>query len=403
MGRDDALAFQLQADGRIDRGDVLVLAAGDLLEMEAPAVVTDRDAHPGRHLARPQRQLLVAQEEFAQFHGAHLGAKAQADDGVAGQEDDAQVADGRGIDDIAADGGAVAHLGGGDAAQGVAEPGQGGGEQRRLHHVGDGGGGADEDALGIGPDGGEARAARKELQFLLRQLGTALHVEVGAAGHDHGGGFFCRGCGTPSPGTFNSGRGQRLQARRDGGEIAGEDAELDQCRQAVGSGEQLGPQLAQQALQRPADRRVAGAAADVALDGGDGSVVQQPRVVEQEAAEADHQARSAEAALAGPLADDGLLHRGQVGVVQPLDGDHVAAGGIAQGKKAGDHGAVAHAARGGRAQQHGAGATVALATADARAGQALVVADKIDQGGPRRQGGAHLPVVEDEDDLFGHR
>ena len=48
MGGDDALARHFQADGRVDRGDVLAAAPGDLFEMKCQAVAADGDADPGQ-------------------------------------------------------------------------------------------------------------------------------------------------------------------------------------------------------------------------------------------------------------------------------------------------------------------------------------------------------------------
>ncbi len=314
---------------------------------------------------------------------------------VEGQQDHAQVADGRGVDDVAADGGAVAHLGGGDLAQETGQRREGGGDQRRLHQAGDGGGGADEEAVGGRPDPGEAVSMRQQAQLALGQLGPALHKQVGAAGHDHGVGRL--------PLRRRLGW-EFAELRRDPGKVSRDDAPPDEGVQPAfrAGGESGGPRLAQKPLDGPADGGIAGAAADVALDGADGVLRLQGRVLEQETGQADDQPRGAEAALARPLADEILLHRRQAVVVQPFDGDHVAAGNVAEGEQAGGDGAVADAPVLQTAQQDGAGAAVALAATDPRAGQALPVAQEVDQGGAGRQRRAHLAAVEQEGDAGGH-
>ena len=238
-------------------------------------------------------------------------------------------------------------------------------------------------------------SAGRRLRTSTRRSGISsplLHVQVGAAGDAHLRLCTGVGCRLPLP--------QRPQPLRDGREVRGNRSCGRQRRRAIASAGPVEP-AAEPAVQRVSavlQRAIPGAAAQVAAQGVFHVVEGEPlRFVQQQPVQRHHDAGRAEPALRAAVLDDGLLRGGEPGVqVASLDRDHVPAVHLRQRHQAGGDRLVADGIVCQLSDQDGAGAAVALLAALLGAGQPLAVAQEIQQQQPRRCGGVHPPVVEDE-------
>ena len=130
----------------------------------------------------------------------------------------------------------------------------------------------------------------------------------------------------------------------------------------------------------PHDRRIAGAAAEIALQRLLDLVLRRPRRRQPEAVERHDEARRAEAALRAVLVDERLLHGMQrAGQSQVLHRHDVGRVERSDEADAGIDGLVAEIAVDEPPDEHRAGAAVALRAAFLRAGQALLEPQMVEQ------------------------
>ena len=111
--RRQALAAPLverQARGNADHGNLHRLAPALLQNAVAGSVRQPRETNRGDDLRDPERRLSGAEDELTQGHGAISRRTGDVNVGVQHKQCRHEVGGRRGIDDVAADGGDVAHL-----------------------------------------------------------------------------------------------------------------------------------------------------------------------------------------------------------------------------------------------------------------------------------------------------
>jgi len=366
-----------EQQGGIDAGDIVMLAPRHFLRMQAPgAAVTVRKVNGGDQFMGVQTGAMEAEVEIGQWQAAFALRAGQRQFGTEGEQDHGHVGNRRGIDQVAAEGGAGPHGGRREKAQEMRQVRPVGGNRRVTLEFLDGDGGAQAQAIGSRFDAAQAGQVVQLQQALAADAVRVLHRPVGIAG-DHRlllGEMqqFAIGHAQGMPGL---GDGRRQQAE------VGRLVEAERpARQMVADGRH-----------RPANAAVAGAATEVAAGG-----IGQGLAVEQGAGQRDDQAGGAITALHATLVDQRLLHRGQLVAIEAFGGDDVAVGNLAGGQQAGAQGAVMRCRVAGFdfADQHQAGAAVATAAGWLGGSQPPILAQKVEQAGIGRCRQVHPATVE---------
>jgi hypothetical protein len=163
-----------------------------------------------------------------------------------------------------------------------------------------------------------------------------------------------------------------------------------------------GGAIAADRLRGADDRRIAGAAAEIALKRGFHLRLGRLGHLHPERIERHDETGRAKTALAAVMIDHRLLHRVQPAVApgKMLDRDHMAAIDRGQKPDAGIDRAIAEALGPKPPDQHGAGPAIALGAALLGAGEALIEAQEIEQGLVRSNlGQRDVAPVENETDI----